>query len=173
MNSLRPLFPPSISPPLTVLPLSGLILTFWINIFPSLIHHTKYLSQKNNGNFGIYLLYSFTFPFSSIDNFSNCISNVSLWLFALIQRSRDVLFCFGSQVSRVAQLLLCLKLQRSLTVHSLFSKWAQTILLDQEEVKISSTGPLPSHSSTKWLLIRILIPLCDALVSFFPLFLCV
>ena len=64
VNSLRPLFPPSISPPLTVLPLSGLILTLWINIFPSLIHHTKYLSQKNNGNFCIYLPYSFTFPVS-------------------------------------------------------------------------------------------------------------
>ena len=143
VNSLRPLFPPSISPPLTVLPLSGLILTLWINVLPSLIHHTKYLSQTNNGNFCIYLPYSFTFPFSSIDNFSNCILNVSLQLFALIQRSREVLFCFGSEVSRVAQLLLCLILQRSLTVYSLFSKWAQKILLDQEEVKkVPSLPPI-------------------------------
>ena len=60
-----------------------------------------------------------------------------------MQRSRDVLFFFASKVSRVAQLLLCLKLQRSLTVYSLFSKFAQEILLDQEEVKISSITAIP------------------------------
>ena len=60
-----------------------------------------------------------------------------------MQRSRDVLFCFGSEVSRVAQLLLCVILQRSLTVYFLFSKCAQEILLDQEEVKISSITAIP------------------------------
>ena len=60
-----------------------------------------------------------------------------------MQRSRDVLFFFAREVSRVAQLLLCLILQRSLTVYSLFSKFAQEILLDQEEVKISSITAIP------------------------------
>ena len=60
-----------------------------------------------------------------------------------MQRSRDVLFCFGSEVSRVSHLLLCVILQRSLTVYSLFSKCAQKILLDQEEVKISYTNAIP------------------------------
>ena len=60
-----------------------------------------------------------------------------------MQRSRDVLFFFASDVSRVAQLLLCLILQRSLTVYPLFSKCAQAILLDQEEVKISSITAIP------------------------------
>ena len=60
-----------------------------------------------------------------------------------MQGSRDVLFCFGSEVSRVAQLLLCVILQRSLTVYFLFSKCAQEILLDQEEVKISSITAIP------------------------------
>ena len=46
-----------------------------------------------------------------------------------MQRSRDVLFLFASDVSRVAQLLLCLILKRSLTVYSLFSKCAQKILI--------------------------------------------
>ena len=53
-----------------------------------------------------------------------------------MQRSRDVLFFFTSEVSRVAQLLLCLILQRSLTVYSLSSKWKQELLVDQVEVKI-------------------------------------
>ena len=46
-----------------------------------------------------------------------------------MQRSRDVLFFFASEVSRVAQLLLFLILQRSLTVYSLFSKCAKKILI--------------------------------------------
>ena len=60
-----------------------------------------------------------------------------------MQRSRDVLFFSVSEVSRVAQLLLCLIFQRSLTVYSLFSKSAKEILLDQEEVKISSITAIP------------------------------
>ena len=60
-----------------------------------------------------------------------------------MQRSRDVLFFFASDVSRVAQPLLCLILKRSLTVYPLFSKCAQEILLDQEEVKISSITAIP------------------------------
>ena len=63
-----------------------------------------------------------------------------------MQRSRDVLFFFASEVSRVAQLLLCLVLQRSLTVYSLLSKWKQELLVDQVEVKIISITAIHSHT---------------------------
>ena len=77
VNPLRPLLLRS-SPPLTVLPLREQWLNRDVlNKHPALIYH-YFLSTDNKEIFTYTNLIFFTFPFSSKDNFSNCILNVRL-----------------------------------------------------------------------------------------------
>ena len=157
MNALRPLFPPSISPPLSVLPLRGQ----WFN--PDALN--KHLSPKSNQweflpilNLFFHLSL-FLYRATSQNSCYKCFTVT----FRLIQRSRDVLFFFASEVSRVERFLLCLILQG----HWRFIPFSQNEHRKFCSIKKKQKSSIAAtHSSTNILSIRIVIPLWDAPVSF-------
>ena len=134
---------------------SGLILTLWINIFPQWSNQWEFLPILNL----FFHLSLFLYRATSQNSCYKCFTVT----FRLIQRSRDVLFFFASEVSRVERFLLCLILQG----HWRFIPFSQNEHRKFCSIKKKQKSSIAAtHSSTNILSIRIVIPLWDAPVSF-------